>query len=245
MFVFRDDGTLQFSPGAVVESKYRVEGNRLITPPGTINGPEDVTVIETLTQNELRLLASVMGMTREGGVVDPKNLIWGTWQIKSGNKDSVKWQFRADGTQMLSNPGAVRGKYRLEGNRLILPPATVNGPEPVMAVVSLTENELRLVSVMRMTREGKVIDPKNLILGTWQWQPTSDGMPMRRQFRANGTDLLTAPFRTDKGRYTIRDDRIRIEIDGYPVVEGNLRWEDEVLVLPGPSGSGESRFARY
>src|ERR1039457_6007895 len=100
MFVFREDGTLEFSPGAVVETKYRVEGNRLIMPGGTVNGPEQVWVIESLTKNELRLSqeesqskeaktpgapasAPSMRMTREGEVVDPRKLIVGTWQSRA------------------------------------------------------------------------------------------------------------------------------------------------------------------
>jgi hypothetical protein len=33
MFIFREDGTLEFSPGAVVETEYRVEGSCYIPDP--------------------------------------------------------------------------------------------------------------------------------------------------------------------------------------------------------------------
>jgi hypothetical protein len=187
MFIFREDGTLEFSPGAVVEMKYRVEGNRLIMPPGTVNGPDQVWVIESLTKNELRLSQE-------------------DWQPKEAN-----------------TPGA---------------PASAPS--------------------MRMTREGEVVDPKNLILGTWPssgaWQsPSSDKVSGRSapiikstwQFRADGLVLLTVPFRIEKGRYSIKDDLIRIEIEERPAVEGKVRWDGDVLVIPGPRASGESRFARY
>jgi hypothetical protein len=187
MFIFREDGTLEFSPGAVVETEYRVEGNRLIMPGGTVNGPEQVWVIESLTKNELRLS-----------------------QEESQSKEA-------------KTPGA---------------PASAPS--------------------MRMTREGEVVDPRKLILGTWQsraaWQsPSSDKVSGRSapiikstwQFRADGLVLLTVPFRIEKGRYSIKDDLIRIEIEARPTVEGKVRWEGDVLVVPGPRGSGESRFARY
>jgi hypothetical protein len=181
MFVFREDGTLEFSPGAVVEAKYRVEGNRLIMPGGTVNGPEQVYVVESSTKDELRL-------SQEGS--QPKEA---------------------------KTPGA---------------PASAPS--------------------MRMTREGEVVDPKNLILGTWQ-SPGSDKVSGRSapivkstwQFRADGLFLLTMPFRIEKGRYSIKDDLIRIEIEERPTVEGKVRWDGDILVIPGPGGGGESRFARY
>jgi hypothetical protein len=57
---------------------------------------------------------------------------------------------------------------------------------------------------MEMTREGQLEDPKNLLLGTWAWvvknMETGYQTVVRWQFRANGTRLMTAGFRTDKGR---------------------------------------------
>ena len=191
MFIFREDGTLEFSPGAVVETKYRVEGNRLITPGGTVNGPEQVMVIESLTENELHL------------------------------------QFP---------PEELQAMMRLQSKGAKTPGAPASAP-----------------SMRPFMREGDVIDPKNLILGTWQsssaWpSPTSDSAPVIKstwEYRADGLLLLTVPFRIEKGRYSIKDDLIRIEIEARPKVEGKVRWDGEVLVIPGPGGSGESRFARY
>ena len=108
-------------------------------------------------------------------------------------------------------------------------------------------------SMRPFMREGDVVDPKNLILGTWRSSsaspsPTSDSAPVIEstwQYRADGLVLLTVPFRIEKGRYSIKDDLIRIEIEARPTVEGKVRWEGDVLVVPGPRGSGESRFARY
>lgn len=187
IFIFREDGTLEFSPGAVVETKYRVEGNRLIMPGGTVNGPEQVWVIESLTKDELR--------------VSPED-----WQPKEAKT----------------------------------PRAPASAPS------------------MRMTREGEGVDPKSLILGTWQslgvgQRPSSDKVSGRSaptikntwQFRADGLVLLTVPFRIEKGRYSIKDDLIRILIEERPTVEGKVRWDGDVLVIPGPRGIGESRFARY
>ena len=40
MYHFQADGTVDFSPGAIVDMPYRVEGDQVIFPPGTTNGPE-------------------------------------------------------------------------------------------------------------------------------------------------------------------------------------------------------------
>jgi hypothetical protein len=238
VFMFRDNGVLDFSPGAVVEGKYRVEGNRLISPEENQNGPE---IIDSLSENELWLTFenTITEMTREGDIADPKNLISGTWRIKS-DKTSGTWQFRVNGTALMSSPaGATEVKYRLEGNRLILP----ERPETAMVIVALKENQLRLRHVVRMTREGQVIDAGNLIWGTWR--TVTNKSSLLRQFRPDGTDLLIVPFRTDHGRYTVSGDQIRIEIDGQQPVAAKIRWENNILILPGPTGNGESRFARY
>ena len=108
-------------------------------------------------------------------------------------------------------------------------------------------------SMRPFKREGDVVDPKNLLLGTWlsssAWpSPNSDSAPVIEsifQYRADGHVLLTVPFRIEKGRYSIKDDLIRIEIEARPAVESKVRWDGEVLVIPGPGGSGESRFGRY
>src|SRR3954454_13693205 len=48
MFEFRKGGVVEYSPGAVVEMSYRVEGNELVLPPGTEKGPEQRQIITWL-----------------------------------------------------------------------------------------------------------------------------------------------------------------------------------------------------
>src|ERR1022692_2443326 len=40
MLIFHSDGGFEFSPGAIVEMTYRIEGGQLILPPATNTGPE-------------------------------------------------------------------------------------------------------------------------------------------------------------------------------------------------------------
>jgi hypothetical protein len=60
VYQFHADGTIDFSPGAIVDMPYRVEGDQLILPPGTTNGPE---IKSTLT-----LSGDVMQLSLEGHV---------------------------------------------------------------------------------------------------------------------------------------------------------------------------------
>lgn len=106
-----------------------------------------------------------------------------------------------------------------------------------------------------MTREGEVADPKNLILGAWQsssaWQNPSSEASARSppiitstwQFRADGLQLLTIPFRIDKGRYSIKDDSIRIEMGERPPVEGKVAGMATFWSSPAPEAGG-SRASR-
>jgi hypothetical protein len=58
MFEFRKDGVVDYSPGAVVEMKYRIEGDQLVFPPATINGPEQRQSMAWSENDKLRLKAS-------------------------------------------------------------------------------------------------------------------------------------------------------------------------------------------
>jgi hypothetical protein len=58
MFEFRKDGMVDYSPGAVVEMKYRIEGDQLVLPPATINEPEQRQAMEWPGNDKLRLKAS-------------------------------------------------------------------------------------------------------------------------------------------------------------------------------------------
>jgi hypothetical protein len=252
LFTFHTDGTLEFSPGAVVFEKYRVEGDRLITPPGTLDGPEEVQVIKSVTTETLRLSMgqSMVGleMTREGKPEDPNNPLVGVWARK-GSVDAERWQFQKDGTVLSpGRPTPNKGHYTFNSDQLRMQFGGIamdgilrwDGDVPVLRVE-------RVEPVMEMTREGKPQYPKDLLLGTWTLQIPG---PERRpagiwQFRASGMLLMTMPFRTDKGHYILKGDQIRLEIEGHPPVEGRFRWDGDVLVIPSPSGMTESRFERY
>ena len=55
MFEFRSDGTVDFSPGAVVETQWRIENNQLILPSATTGGAEQKYTLKWLGDNKLSL----------------------------------------------------------------------------------------------------------------------------------------------------------------------------------------------
>ena len=80
VYQFHPDGTLDFSPGAIVDMPYRVEGDQLILPPGTTNGPE--------IKSKLTVAGDVMRMSieghvaeyhRQGAVRDARDPLLGEW----------------------------------------------------------------------------------------------------------------------------------------------------------------------
>lgn len=80
VYQFHPDGTIEFSPGVIVDMPYRVEGDQLILPPGTTNGSEIKSKL-TVSGDMLRLAAEghVSEYHRRGTVQDLHNLLLGEW----------------------------------------------------------------------------------------------------------------------------------------------------------------------
>src|SRR5437773_2536274 len=75
MFEFHKDSVVDYSPGAVVEMKYRIEGDQLVLPPATINGPEQRQSMEWSGNDKLRLKSGGdlwIEVTRQGPAPDVK-----------------------------------------------------------------------------------------------------------------------------------------------------------------------------
>ena len=147
IFEFRDDGAFSFSPGAVVEAKYRIDGNQLVLPPDTIDGPELHQTMEWVSADRLVLRES-QTLTRQGTVRDPSNPILGEWTAPGeafGFKAEVHYFFQPRGKVLFLCPfkwqkggysvkgGTVRmqysegppveGPFRVEGDMLTIPSA--------------------------------------------------------------------------------------------------------------------------
>lgn len=120
---FRADGTVDFSPGAVVESPYRINGQNLILPPGTTNGPEQKTAI-AFVGDKLRLTGGghTTEFTRKGAQADPSNPILGEWngtRDMGGRQVEMRWLFYPSGKSLMLIPFAtVHGHFTIEGTTI-------------------------------------------------------------------------------------------------------------------------------
>lgn len=178
---------------------------------------------------------------------DGNRKMLGKWRSVETSKGGIgaTVNFRVNGSFDYSPGAVVSGTYRVEENRLIT--SYENGdPETSMSIQSLTADTLRLgppsdarapegAGALDFKRIGRPDDPKNLLLGAWVTIGTMPGMPSHGYyyFRRDGTETFNIPFRTDHCTYAISGDRIRLAIAGRGSVEGQIRWEGDVLVLPG------------
>jgi hypothetical protein len=149
MFEFHQDGVVDYSPGAVVETDYRVEGDQLVLPSATKDGKEQRQTIEWLGDDHFRLKAGdVIGdeLSRTGPRADPKNPLIGEWtgsRDMAGNTVELRWFFYPNGKTLLlvsfltqhgrysvnkriirvalPDRDAVEGAFDVNGDRLTLP----------------------------------------------------------------------------------------------------------------------------
>jgi hypothetical protein len=85
MLTFHSNGTVDYSPGAVVEMTYRIEDGQLIFPAATTTGPEQRQQMEFHGENRLDLTTKAGGesatvnLTRKGAAPDAAHPILGEW----------------------------------------------------------------------------------------------------------------------------------------------------------------------
>jgi hypothetical protein len=149
MLEFRKDGVVDYSPGVVVEMKYRIEGDQLVLPPATVNGPEQKQTMQWLGSDKLRLKSGGdlwLELTRQGPTPDVKIPILGEWASLrdiSGKAMPVRYLFYPAGKGLLLIPflkesgsyvirgesirlelpgrGPAEGKFKVDGDVLTIP----------------------------------------------------------------------------------------------------------------------------
>ncbi|MGI8961298.1 MAG: hypothetical protein ACR2IV_16350 [Bryobacteraceae bacterium] len=127
---FHADGSVDFSPGAVVESPYRIEVNQLILPSESNHGPEQKMAIEFVGENKLRLKPSgnstapgnTAELVRKGIRSDPLSLIIGEWRGTrdiGGHQAEMRWLFYSTGKSLLLIPFRTdHGRFTVEGAKI-------------------------------------------------------------------------------------------------------------------------------
>ncbi|MEQ1883508.1 MAG: hypothetical protein ABL967_00480 [Bryobacteraceae bacterium] len=121
MYDFGADGTVQFSPGAIVSSPYRVAGNQL-----TVGSSEPLAfTLQFEGDNRMRMTAfgttEVLNRlgTKPNGA-SPLTGEWTTTRDMDGNKVLVHWIFGADSNAlMMIRFKTDAGTYTLQNGRLV------------------------------------------------------------------------------------------------------------------------------
>ncbi len=118
MLTFHSNGVVDFSPGAVVEMTYRIEGGEMIFPLPTINGPEQRQKMEFMGQDQLRLAEVVF--RRQGAPTEASHLILGEWVGKrqmNGRQLEAHYFFYPAGKCLLLLPFMTGpGRYTIQGS---------------------------------------------------------------------------------------------------------------------------------
>lgn len=144
MYDFDADGTVHFSPGAIVPMQYRVVGDRLIFEP-----PDGIRY--SLSWNgadRLRLTVNGAGSedyARLGVQNDPQNPLLGEWtgtRDMDGQKVLVHWIFGADAKGLLMVRFLSKtGSYSVQNGRLV---AKFGGQVGLDGAISLTNGILSI-----------------------------------------------------------------------------------------------------
>jgi hypothetical protein len=124
VYQFNADGTLDFSPGAIVDMPYRVEGDQLILPPATTTGPEMKSTLTWPSNDVLRM--SAQGQSEEyqrQGAADPHDRLlgeWLTWREMDGHRMSAEMFFYPGGNSLLVIRFTTQqGRYSVTNGKLV------------------------------------------------------------------------------------------------------------------------------
>jgi hypothetical protein len=132
IFEFHSDGTVDFSPGAIVEMQWRIENDQLILPSATEGGPEQKQTLKWLGDNKLSLGsgADVVELTRAGERTNAEIPILGEWigsREMDGHKLEFRWLFSSGGKGLFLMPFVTQhGSYTISGSALHLEVPQVN-----------------------------------------------------------------------------------------------------------------------
>lgn len=124
VYHFHADRTIDFSPGAIVDMPYRVEGDQLILPPATTTGPEMKSTLTWPSNDVLRM--STQGQNEEyqrQGKADPRDRLLGEWLTSremDGQRMPVQMFFYPAG----KSPLVIRfttqhGRYTITNGKLL------------------------------------------------------------------------------------------------------------------------------
>ena len=124
VYQFRADGTFDFSPGAIVDMPYRMEGDQLIFPPETTTGPEMKSTVAWPSNDVMRM--TMQGHAEEykrRGAPDSRDRLLGEWlgsREMDGQRMPVQMFFYPAGRSLLVILFTTQhGRYSVTNGRLV------------------------------------------------------------------------------------------------------------------------------
>jgi len=174
---------------------------------------------------------------------------WRSSEVSASGVSAV-FEFHGDGQLDSSSALVLEQQFRLIGTDTILLQSK-NGREENMELEWDNPDRARIeyepanISI-ELVRAGQILDSKNPLLGGWSTAREWNGRkyPARASFFPDGKVIWTTTVRVEHGRYSIENRRIRLEVSGRPIVEGNFAVAEDRLTLPTPNG-GEFSFSRF
>jgi hypothetical protein len=146
VYYFQANGTVEFSPGAIVDMPYRVEGNQVIFPPATTKGPEVNFTLSWSGDRVMRL--SAPGQVNEyqrQGAPDPRVPLLGEWlgsREMDGRKMPEEMFFYPAGKSLLLILFTTQsGHYSVTNGRLV---ATFGGRGGLDGTFDITDGVLSI-----------------------------------------------------------------------------------------------------
>ncbi len=143
MYEFRADGTFSFSPGAIVDMPYRLEGGQIVFPPATTTGPEEKSALEWDGRDAFRLAGS--SWRRLGSAPDAAHPLIGEW-TSTGEMDGrkIERRFIFDGANHCLMTVAFltqNGIYTARAGNLV---ARIQGTSALIGTISFADGVLSI-----------------------------------------------------------------------------------------------------
>src|SRR4029453_12814057 len=125
LFEFKEGGGFAYSPGAVLEMPYRVEGDTLVLPPEIRSGPERTLQVDWLSDDSVRLSAkgspNITLVRRSAKPGDKKSILgeFSGQQDVEGRTMDVVYLFGPEGKVVLLMPFVkTQGSYTVDGAKI-------------------------------------------------------------------------------------------------------------------------------
>lgn len=143
MYEFRADGTFSFSPGAIVDMPYRLEGGQIVFPPATTTGPEERSALEWDGHDAFRLAGS--SWRRRGVAPDSNHPLIGEWTSTGemeGRKIERRFIFDVAGHCLMTVAFLTQnGVYTARAGNLV---ARIQGASALTGTISFANGVLSI-----------------------------------------------------------------------------------------------------